>query len=681
MSFQPKMLFASMLLAQLAWAAEPAHLEEVVVTGVGMDAPLTVVTDPKAPQQPLPVHDGADYLKTIPGFSVIRKGGSDGDPVFRGMAGSRLGMLMDGAVVLGGCGARMDPPTAYVFPEAYDRITVIKGPQTVLYGPGHATGTVLFERHHQRRADTGWSVNGSLLGGSADRNDEVLDVSGGTPDAYLRGTVTNAHQGDYRDGHGNKVHSQYERWSADAAAGWTPNDDTLLELSGGHSDGEAAYADRSVDGSLFARDNAGLKLELRNLGAVLKKLEVQAYYNYIDHVMDNYSLRSLPGMMAMPAAMNPDRKTVGGRIAGTLDPVAGMQIILGVDTQDNQHTGRMSMNQNLQRYQDLPREDDAHFNQVGVFAELTRQLPEGRRVIAGARGDDWYARDERSTIATTMMSRVANPTYGQERRETLGSGFLRYERDLAVLPGTAYAGIGHSERFPDYWELFSRESLYSVSAFDAEAEKTNQFDAGLVYGKGPLKGSISVFYNAIGSFLLAENGIIKPAGMMGTRTTAVTRNIDANSWGAEADAIYALDEHWKINASLASVRGRNVTDGTALAQLAPLELRLGLQYANQYWSFGALWRGVAEQVHVDPGRGNIAGQDIGPTAGFGVFSVNAGWKPAKDWQLTAGIDNLFDKGYAEHLSRSGAMVPGFTQTGRVNEPGRTGWLKVQLAFR
>ncbi len=58
-----------------------------------MTAPLLVVTDPRQPRQPLPAHDGADYLKTIPGFSVIRKGGTDGDPVFRGMAASRVNML------------------------------------------------------------------------------------------------------------------------------------------------------------------------------------------------------------------------------------------------------------------------------------------------------------------------------------------------------------------------------------------------------------------------------------------------------------------------------------------------------------------------------------------------------------------------------------------------------------
>ena len=68
----------------------------VVVTAPAMSKPLVVETDPRAPRQPIPASDGADYLKAIPGFSIIRKGGTDGDPVLRGMAGSRLPVLLDG---------------------------------------------------------------------------------------------------------------------------------------------------------------------------------------------------------------------------------------------------------------------------------------------------------------------------------------------------------------------------------------------------------------------------------------------------------------------------------------------------------------------------------------------------------------------------------------------------------
>ena len=92
-----------------AQAADDVALDAVVVTAPAMESPLTVSTDPKAARQPVPAHDGADLLKNIPGFSVIRKGGTDGDPVFRGMAASRLGILLDGEMILGGCGMRMDP--------------------------------------------------------------------------------------------------------------------------------------------------------------------------------------------------------------------------------------------------------------------------------------------------------------------------------------------------------------------------------------------------------------------------------------------------------------------------------------------------------------------------------------------------------------------------------------------
>ncbi len=109
-------------------AEEP--LSTVVITGVAPESPLTFVTDPKLPRQPVPASDGADYLKTIPGFSAIRNGGTNGDPVLRGMFGSRLNLLTNDGLMPGACPARMDNPLSYVAPETYDRLVVIQGPQT-----------------------------------------------------------------------------------------------------------------------------------------------------------------------------------------------------------------------------------------------------------------------------------------------------------------------------------------------------------------------------------------------------------------------------------------------------------------------------------------------------------------------------------------------------------------------
>jgi iron complex outermembrane receptor protein len=665
-------------LAVAAAARADAVLDEIVVTASRMHAPLTVVTDPKAPRQPLPAHDGADYLKTIPGFSVIRKGGTDGDPVFRGMAASRVNILLDGEQALGGCGMRMDPPTAYVFPEAYDRIVVVKGPQTVLHGPGNSAASVSFERDVVRFEGPGYEAYASALGASAGRNDLVGDLRAGNPSFYGQLTGTRAESDDYEDGAGNRVHSAYERWSTSGAIGWTPDDATLVELSGIASDGEAAYADRAMDGVMFDRENVGLSVGRDDDTGLVRGYEVQAYYNYVDHVMDNFSLRDFTPTPTMTGktVQNPDRRTMGGKATLDLVSAAGTAATVGTDLQENQHSLRATMNQDLMPYQGMARVEDAWFRSIGLFGELNHPLASRDRIVAGLRADAWRARDQRETLRIGMGT-VPNPTAGAERETWLPSGFARYERDLEGRPATVFAGLGHVQRFPDYWELVSagKESVDSLSAFDTDPEKTTQLDTGFVIAGSRLSASVSAFFSDVDDYILIQTGYMK-----GMRSTTVTRNIDARTWGGEADATYALTARWRLTGTLAYTHGENRTDGLPLAQMPPLELRTGLDYTGARWSAGALWRVVAEQDRYAVRQGNVVGQDLGRTGGFGVLSLNAGWKPAPGVLVSAGIDNVFDKAYAEHLSRGGAAVSGYEQTTRVNEPGRTLWLKASAKF-
>ncbi|MFO1465385.1 MAG: TonB-dependent receptor plug domain-containing protein [Steroidobacteraceae bacterium] len=153
-------------------------LPTVVVTSVAPQSPLTFVTDPKLPRQPVPASDGADYPATIPGFTAIRNGGTNGDPVLRGMFGSRLNLLTNEGLMPGACPARMDNAMSYVSPETYDRLVVTKGPQTVQWGPGASAGTVRFERRPQDSVHEhpGLRMNANAITGSNDRNDQLLGV-------------------------------------------------------------------------------------------------------------------------------------------------------------------------------------------------------------------------------------------------------------------------------------------------------------------------------------------------------------------------------------------------------------------------------------------------------------------------------------------------------------------------
>ncbi len=680
-----RFLFSLTCSTLAAWpllAEEPTKLDPYVVTAPRGDAPLTVTADPKVPAQPLPAHDGADVLKAIPGFSVVRKGGTDGDPVFRGMAGSRVVVALDGQCVLGGCGNRMDPPTAYAFPGAYDRVTILKGPQTVLHGAGNSAAVVLFENDPLRYTTPTASLQSSLVAGSAGRFDALLDARAGRAAGYARVNGTYTRGDDYEDGSGREVHSAYERWSTNAAVAWTPDEHTTIELSGARSDGEAAYADRAMDGVKFDRENLGLKVKREAISDVVRSVEVQLGYNYVDHVMDNYSLRDFTATAMMPAraVSNPARRTLGGRALVQLVPGEAMLLALGVDYQANRHSVRSTSNQTTMPYEAKPRLRDAEFSQWGAFGELTQKVGDEHRLIGGFRLDRWRATDRRSVVALGMAGSAANPTAGQRRSTELPSGFLRYERDLYVMPGTVYVGLGRSERFPDYWELIKNESATTVSAFRTPIEKTVQLDTGLGLRTEKWSLNASLFANRIDDFLLVQSGYTKPAGMMGTRAATITRAVDAETWGGELSANYRLTEHWRVDVTGAYTRGRNRTDGRPLAQIPPLEGRLALAYTQSSWSAGALLRAVARQDRVAVGQGNIVGQDIGTTPGFAVVSLNASWRFRPWARLSAGVDNLFNKTYAEHISRSGAIVAGYEQTTRVNEPGRTLWTRLDVSF-
>src|SRR5690606_21042179 len=191
-------------------ATRTVDFEALVVTAAAPVSALTWETSPKLPRQPVPASDGADYLKTIPGFSSVRNGGSNGDPVLRGMFGSRLNLLTNDGAMPGACPSRMDNAMSYISPETYDALVVTKGPQTVLWGPGASAGTVRFERDREYYADPAWKFAASALGGSWGRNDQVLDATYGAPLGYVRVGANRSESGDYDDGNGDRVGSAWK---------------------------------------------------------------------------------------------------------------------------------------------------------------------------------------------------------------------------------------------------------------------------------------------------------------------------------------------------------------------------------------------------------------------------------------------------------------------------------------
>lgn len=680
-----------MLAAQAQEAPQPAGardaraLQEVVVTAVHDASPVTVVADPKQPRQPAPASDAADYLKSIPGFSAIRSGGSNGDPVFRGQFGSRLPILTNGSTLLGACPARMDAPSSYISPETYDVLTVVKGPQTVLWGPGASAGTVRFDRERPDFTDGAVRFSASALVGSAGRNDQNIDLAVGNDRYYGRLTANHSHGQDYQDGNGRKVPSKWDKWNADVAFGLTPDANTLIEFTAGTGDGEARYGGRGMDGSQFKRESAGVRFEKKHLSPVLAKLEAQLYYNDADHVMDNFTLRPFTpsGGMSMPMASNVARATTGGRVAATLVPSEHWQWVAGVDFLNSRHDQRSGTA--MVSYQTRPWVRDAKFSNLGLFTEANWHASAEGRLVGGLRLDRAQAWRYPVSSSSGMGGMggmgsgmggmgAMSSTAGNHRTESaLPSGFARWEQGAAGSASTWYAGVGHVQRFPDYWELISpgNSGASAGDAFNAlKPEKTTQIDVGAQWRGDAWQLWTSAYAGRVADFILFDYG----------SGASVVRNVDADTAGIELGGSYRIAAQWTLQGTLAYSWARTASDHRPLPQIPPLDAKLGAEYQQGPWSAGALWRLVASQHRYAAAQGNVVGRDFRSSAGFGVLSVHAGYAVTQQLKLTAGIDNLFDKAYSEHLNLAGNAGFGFAGSTRINEPGRNLWLRADVKF-
>ncbi|MBN7675394.1 TonB-dependent copper receptor [Brucella melitensis] len=666
-TFRQSLLLSSAL---MSLAAMPAYAQEkpksdeqsgvilnrIVITSAPQSTPFKVVTDPKAPRQPVPASGGADYLKTIPGFSTIRNGGTNGDLVFRGMFGSRVNIRTDGGVILGACGGRMDNPTSYISPESYDRMSVIKGPQTVQWGPAGSAATVLFERDPQHFDKLTLKGDSSILFGSNGRFDARVDATVGDKPGYIRMMANKSRANDYKDGDGNRVPSKWDKWNTDLYLGLTPDADTVLEISGGLGDGEARYAGRAMDGSQFERQSFGLKFSKSNVSDYLEKIEAQLYYNYADHIMDNFRLRP---PQKMPMESEVDRRSMGGRVSTTWN-FDEHRLVAGLDFQTDTHRGKEKVN--------MPLTDnwlkDAQFANYGVFGEWTWNFADNQRLVAGGRIDRASVEDDRASSLT----------YGDKRNQAAFSGFIRHEQDWSSLPVNSYIGLGYVNRFPDYWELFSPKGVTgsALNAFEGiESEKTVQVDFGAQYSEGDTDIWASGYFGVINDFILFDYS--NPGGSVAT-------NVNARIMGAELGVSRQFANYWKAEASIAYAWGQNTTYDEPLPQIPPLEGRLGLTYERDNWSVGALWRLVAAQTRIAENMGNVVGKDFDKSAGFGVFSVNGTYRFNESVRLSLGVDNLFNKEYTEHLNRDGDAGFGFSSNYQLREPGRTFWAKTDFKF-
>lgn len=673
-----------------ALAADAKVLQSIIVEGKSL--PSIIYRDTKRLDLS-PALDGGSFLKNIPGVDAVRMSGHGLDPVIRGQQQEQLNVISDGAFVNGGCPNRMDPPAALSSIETFDSVTVEKGFQSVAHGPGGTGGTILLKRNAPALSDTkpyqvkaGAAVNSNGSGASAN-----LDVSGKVGAGYVRAQGTKSRANNYDDGQGKEVRSGFKQWSTGMDVGYTPNSATELSF-GAERDrtDDVLFAGAGMDSPYGVTDVVRLKFSKELEGSTLNAVRLNAYDSRVDHLMDNYSLRT-PGTMWMRTPTTSDTK--GFKVetdvsAGDAPMLLGLDY-KGLDRNGVRYGGMGAGSLNTIQSYVWPGVDS---REVGVFGEGTVAIDEASSVKLGLRYDNVHVTASKADAVATVgggLNRSANQLYRAyygygftTQDENNVSGLARYQYKLDQDTNT-YMSVSRSVRTANTTERSIATDMPNnaptqrmIGNPNLNPEAHYQVDVGADTKVAGWGLSASVYYDNVENYIFRDVARAQAGVLLNDKAT-IYRNIDATLMGLDMAAQHTFENQVSMNGTVNFTQGQNEDENKALPQIPPLKLGVDVSYPMGEWLLGTRVNAAMKQTRVDSSTATGSGRDVGKTDGYMTADLYASRPVTDNVELGIGVTNLFDKDYANHLNKSNSFDTTETQ---VNEPGRSFYLRMTGVF-
>lgn len=671
-------------------AADTTVLESIVIKGQSLPA---IISGDVHRTDMSPMVDGGSFLRSVPGVDAVRMGGHGMDPIIRGQQQEQLNIISDGSFVFGGCPNRMDPPAALTAIDTFDTVTVEKGFQSVSHGPGGSGGTVILERKapvldsdKPYQVKAGLAVNSNGAGVNAN-----ITAAAKVSEGYVRALGTKSRSNNYKDGNGTKVRSAFKQWSSGLEVGWTPGNGTELSLNAERDrTDDMLFAGASMDSPYGVTDMVRVKFAKAFEGAAIDTLRFNAYDSRVNHLMDNYSLRAVGSMyMRTPSTSN----TTGFKVE--TDASAGdIPILLGVDfrkiDRDATRYGGMTAS-TLNTIQSFVW-PGINSREIGMFGEGTLALDDRRSLKAGLRYDNVHVTANKAdTVADVAMGVANDRSANQLYRLYYGSGFstvnehnvsglLRYEQKIDANT-TTYATVSRSVRTANTTERAMAADMATatqrwVGNPNIKPEQHYQIELGADTQVGGWGITSSAYYNRVQDYIFRDTARGQ-AGILLNDKATVYRNIDATLMGLDLTAQHTFANQLSLNGSMSYTRGQNEETNNPLPQIPPLKLAMDVSYPMGEWLMGTRMNAAMKQSRVDTDTATGSGRDVGKTKSWVTADLYAARPITDSMELGFGVNNVFDRAYANHLNKSNAFD---TSEVQVNEPGRSFYLRMTGTF-
>ena len=618
--------------------------------------------------------DPGEMLANTEGIWKLRKGGIANDIVVRGFGGRNISVLFDGARLWGACPNRMDPPLFHIDLSEVRKIEVVKGPFDVRHYGGLG-GTVNMITTKPKR---GFHGKLSLGAGSFSYFNPSLSISYGGKRFYGLFGYSYRYSKPYKTGEDRRFteYANYKTEELDSTAfgtntiwtrlGFKPSKDSEIKLSyTAQRVRDVLYPYLMMDSPQDDADRLSFRIEYR-------RLRLNAYYSYVYHLMNN-SKRS--AMMSMETVAR--SKTYGLRAEydmGALD--------VGLDALSWNWSATTTMG-NMPAQNTIP---GVNTRGIGVYGELKKNLSENLRLVAGLRLDSVETGADKAKANTELYYRY-HGTRNTSKRDTYPSGniqlFYKFSEGIEL-----FGGLGYSVRVPDAQERYfaldrmgTMEKRYGdwVGNPDLKLSRNLEMDLGLDLQGERISAKLTAYYSAVKDFVVLYNDTTvfgTPVGKDSDDRARSYTNVDASLFGGEFTSTVSLTDSLFLEGGISYVRGKKSTDSSKdindedIAQIPPLKGRISLRYDTGTYFAQIETVAQATQSMVDSDLKEEK------TPGWAVVNVKAGGS-IRRFRITAGIDNLFNKFYYEHLSY---LRDPFSRGSKIPEPGRSLYLNVAYTF-
>ncbi len=609
--------------------------------------------------------------KNVPSISIVRRSGISNDIILRGQKKDNINILIDDAKIYGACPNRMDPPTSHILTNNIEAVEITEGPYDV-ENFGTLSGAVKITTRKPSKelegevnlnlGSWGYRKLGATVSGGSDKVRALLSVSKETSEQYEDGdgnnfteqqVAANAPAGNrYKPGYQDL--DAYDKSSAMAKVfiNLTENQELDLSYTANRSD-DILYPSTPMDALYDDSDLFNLEYRLKDLGSYSKQLTVNFFKSTVDHPMSTL-YRNASNMMGERVS-HLETDTKGLKIKNAFDIGDSIEMTYGFDTSvrnwDGQYDGGMATG--------VISIDDVDTDNKALFVEVEKSY--GKAVVkAGARYDD-------TTIETGgNVAGLQNNDYSN----VSGFVFATYQLNDATK---LFGGLGRAHRVPDPRELYFRNmGGMLIGTPTLEETRNHEIDFGVENSFDSLVVKTKLFYSSLTNYI--HFNASKPMNKF--------ENVDATIHGLDVSGSYFITDAMYLDFGMAYQRGKKdaalsgQTD-TDLAEIPPLKANLAFNYEYAKKSSARV-----EVVAAD--KWDNFDEDNGEQAldSYTILNLKVQHQLTDQFEITAGIDNVFDKTYAISNTYNDLTLVSSGLTGEVmllNEPGR--YLYVNTTFR